>query len=141
MLAPFDFSRLRVFRLKKVQSPILVLALVMSTACGGAQTQNGPDDALLDPRELYPMAVGNTWNYNVSDTSGDPPMLANQKVTEAGPNNEYTVMTVGSVRRYRVNADGIFAINEQAWLLKAPDQTGSNMVGHSREKNHNRRRS
>lgn len=105
----------------RVGSRVAIAAFAMCVAC--ATTSPAKREVGLDVRELYPLAEGNAWSYDVDAAEGST-TLATTRVdrVEAG----VAMVTTGEVTtRYRVSGDGIRVESEDGWLLRAPLRPGA----------------
>lgn len=105
----------------------ILLGLCMSAAafgCGPPPEPEEPKGDPLAPANLYPLAEGNVWSYNV-DTGQDLPTLGQTRVV-SGQGNRYEVSSNRSDPViYEVREQGIFRPANGTWLLKAPIEVGA----------------
>ena len=101
------------------------LTLIALAACGHASgARNGETE--LRPRDLYPLAEGNVWTYDVdTGIEGAPPALAITRVVSV-EGNRYEVSNNNSDPLiYELREEGIWRVAHGLWLLKAPIREGS----------------
>ena len=101
---------------------LTTLLLCLPTGCGGKSTSTGKPSK-LDPLDLYPLAVGNAWSYDV-DTGEASTTLAITRV-EAFDGTFAEVHTATAVVRYEVRTEGVYVPADDAWLIRAPLREGS----------------
>ena len=78
--------------------------------------------SLDDPRDFYPMQVGNAWSYDV-DTGEGTTTLAVTRV-ESFDGRVAALRTAKAIVRYEATPDGIRLATGDAWLLRAPLEVG-----------------
>lgn len=101
------------------------VAMASIAMCVGCATAPRPAEtrAPLDVRELYPLAEGNAWSYDV-DTGNGSTTLATTRVDRRSA-DVATVKTGEATTRYHLSAEGIRVETEDAWLLRTPLQEGA----------------
>lgn len=102
--------------------PILVCALLMA-ACGGAQSGGGESQA--HPHEFYPMSEGAVWSYDVDTGVGEPPVLAVMQIQQMTGEQAVVTNNGGESSTYERRPEGIWHVEGEAWLLKAPLEVGT----------------
>lgn len=106
--------------------PLLLVCWLPLTlvGCGGAapavRTQQGPPT----PDQLYPLAEGNAWSYDVDTGDGDT-VLAVARVAAVRGRAVEVLSGGGEVLRYERRADGIYRPHRGGYLLKAPIAEGN----------------
>lgn len=96
------------------------LLLCLLSACVGNRAT--PVASLDDPRDFYPMQVGNAWSYDV-DTGEGTTTLAVTRV-ESFDGRVAALRTGKAIVRYEAMPDGIRLATGDAWLLRAPLEVG-----------------
>jgi len=99
----------------------LSLLLGLLSACVGERAT--PVPSLDDPRDFYPMQVGNAWSYDV-DTGEGTTTLAVTRV-ESFDGRVAALRTAKAIVRYEAMPDGIRLATGDAWLLRAPLEVGT----------------
>jgi len=98
----------------------LVLVLALGLGCGpSAHVDDASDVDRLAPTNLYPLANGNIWTYDI-DTETGLPTLGIMRVVE-GDGTRFVVQQDGGSRplHYEVRPDGIFRTDFDVYLLRA----------------------
>jgi hypothetical protein len=104
---------------------IVVLALGLA-ACGGASPQaEEPSGDRLAPTNLYPLARGNVWSYDVQQRGRELPTLGITRVVSAEGQRYEVSSNRSDPVLYEVREQGIFRPRKDVWLLKAPIQEGA----------------
>lgn len=102
------------------------LALTLS-ACGGAQTRTAADDPTrLSPRRLFPLGEGYSWAYENDPGMGLPRQTSVLRVSSysaAGARVES--LATGDARTYELRDDGLFWVDANVYLLRAPIEVGA----------------
>jgi len=77
------------------------------------------------PANLYPLADGNIWTYDIDTETGLPTLGVMRVVSAAG--NRFVVQQDGGSRplNYELRPDGIFRLDFDVYLLKAPIAMGA----------------
>lgn len=104
----------------------VVLSLLALAGCGGAQSGSGaggPDR--LAPTNLYPLAEGNVWSYNVVGAEGDVPTLEVRRVVSVQGPRVRVQSWGGEEVRFETRPQGIYRPGYDVWLLKAPIRVGA----------------
>ena len=105
--------------------PLFLLGLALgASACGPAPEPEAPEGDPLAPKNLYPLAEGNVWSYNV-DTGQDLPTLAQTRVVSAQGNRYEVSSNRSDPVVYELREQGIFRPANGTWLLKAPIRVGA----------------
>lgn len=102
------------------------VALLIAAACAAKGTPHASPNA-IEPRDLFPLQVGNAWSYDV-DTGESSTTLAVTRV-EAFDGQIAEVRTGHAVVRYELLAEGIRVPPEDDWLLRAPLEEGASWPG------------
>lgn len=103
--------------------PLGILAVATLCGCAGATTQLAPERAPWTAENLYPLAEGNAWSYDVDSGDGDP-VLAVSRVLTVTPTG--VIIATGKEQvAYERRADGLFKPAKGAYLLKEPLAVGS----------------
>jgi len=105
---------------------LLILAL-LSAACGGATVgPSTPQLDPLDPANLYPLANGNVWAYDIdTGLEDDLPVLGQSRVVaQEGQRFEVSNNRSDPVI-YEVRPEGIYRTQNGSWLLRAPIREGA----------------
>ena len=100
------------------------IALLLLAACGpstpGAEEPGGDP---FDPHNLYPLADGHVWSYNVDTGTGEPTLAITKVISHVGARVEVT--SGGDPVVYEIRDEGIFRPGSGTWLLRAPVREGS----------------
>jgi len=104
-------------------STIRALVCVALAGCGGGQAAVRPDSGPPGPDQLYPLAVGNAWSYDVDAGEGDTVLAVARVVSVRGAAVE-VLSGGGEVLRYERRTDGIYRPHKSGYLLKAPVRAG-----------------
>ncbi|MFW6050862.1 MAG: hypothetical protein ACODAU_06790 [Myxococcota bacterium] len=114
-------------RARSARRLVSCLAAALALAgCGGAQT--GPSEAAEDPlapANLYPLAEGNVWSYNVRSAEDEPPTLEVRRVVSAEGARVEVESWGGERVVYELRPGGIYRPGFDVWLLKAPVRPGA----------------
>src|SRR5689334_16410213 len=113
MTTPSPFSRFRMLSFRDCWCALGLLVAACASSPAAAPT------AELTPERLYPMALGSAWSYDVDAGDGSPPVLAIARVIEASPGRA-TMQGGEGVTHYELRPDGIFRVEQDGYLLKAP---------------------
>jgi hypothetical protein len=109
-----------------VPAALFALGLVAASGCGGAQPETAvPAEDRLAPANLYPLAEGNVWSYNVYNDATDLPALGQTKVVGAQGNRFEVSSNRSDAVIYERREGGIYNVSSGAWLLKAPVERGA----------------
>jgi hypothetical protein len=101
--------------------PITLICL----GCGAAAPAPGDADRdRLDPRNLYPLAEGNAWSYDVDLGDGER-VLAITRVVSAGSDRAEILTNNKETLQYELRPGGIYRPENASWLLKAPVREGA----------------
>jgi len=107
----------------RLRLSLLVLLVVVASACGAAGGAARPSGPVTDPRVLYPLGQGYVWNYNI-DTGTGLPTLANIRVVRETGDTFAVAPLHGEETVYQVTAAGIFRPQAGVFLLKGPVRLG-----------------
>jgi hypothetical protein len=106
---------------------LLLILTLLITACGGSTTGvSGPQLDPLDPANLYPLATGNVWAYDIdTGLEDDLPVLGQTRVVaQEGDRFEVSNNRSDPVI-YEVRPEGIYRSQNGSWLLRAPIRLGA----------------
>ena len=93
----------------------MLLWALLGTGCVSTEPRPTPQ-ATLKARELFPLAVGNRWSYNVAFLG------ARQTLTVAIVSAEGSVFTDSRNQKFMLGSDGLR--DEHRYLLKEPLEVG-----------------
>jgi len=105
---------------------VLVLALGLLAGCGPAGHADSANDVdRLAPANLYPLAQGNIWTYDIDTETGLPSLGIMRVVAVEG--SHFVVQQDGADRalRYELRPDGIYREDFDVYLLQAPIAVGA----------------
>lgn len=105
---------------------LLGLALAMVTGCGQpGHAEDASDVDRLAPANLYPLAQGNIWTYDIDTETGLPSLGIMRVVSAQG--SSFVVQQDGADRplRYELRPDGIYRTDFDVYLLRAPIAVGA----------------
>lgn len=112
--------------MSRVTRSAVVIALLALAGCGGAQTGSGAGDAdRLAPANLYPLAEGNVWSYNVVGAEGEVPTLEVRRVVSVEGPRARVRSWGGEEVRFEIRPGGIYRAGYDVWLLKSPIRVGA----------------
>lgn len=92
-------------------------------ACAGSATQVAPEREPWTTANLYPLAEGNAWSYDVDSGDGDP-VLAVSRVLTVTPQSAIVASGNGELV-YETRPEGLYRPAKSGYLLKEPLQVGS----------------
>lgn len=102
-----------------------VAATLIMAAC--ASTVRPALPKAIEPSDLYPLATGNAWSYDV-DTGEPSTTLAVTRV-ETFDGRVAEVRTAQTLLRYEVLPEGIRVPPRDEWVLRAPFEEGATWPG------------
>lgn len=100
-------------------------ATLITAAC--ASTVRPALPKAIEPSDLYPLATGNAWSYDV-DTGEPSTTLAVTRV-ETFDGRVAEVRTAQTLLRYEVLPEGIRVPPRDEWVLRAPFEEGATWPG------------
>jgi len=100
-------------------------AALVTVAC--ASTVRPASPKTIEPRDLYPLEIGNAWSYDV-DTGESSTTLAVSRV-ETFDGRIAEVRTAQTLLRYEVLPEGIRVPPGNEWVLRAPFEEGATWPG------------
>ncbi len=113
-----------------LRGPITLAALASTLAlgaCGGAPVRSGADDPTrLEPRRLFPMGANYSWAHDNDPGGGLPRQTSVLRVTAYdGHTARLESLANGNTRTYQLRDDGIFWVESEIYLLRAPIALGA----------------
>lgn len=105
----------------------LLLSACLASACGGASLRTGGDDASrLDPRRLFPLGPHYSWAYQNDPGGGLPRQTSVLRVADfTGRRARVESLANGNIRTYEVRDDGIYWVESDIYILRAPIALGA----------------
>lgn len=109
------------------KSRSLLILLLFVSACGGAQSRRAMRSD-WEPQAFFPMEKGRVWSYLV-DTGEGESILALHRVVERQGRRVALKVDGGGVSQYELRAGGIYRIDTESWLMRAPLRVGQAWSG------------
>lgn len=110
----------------RISAPLLsvVTTTLLAVACGPSTPEAAePEADRFHPHNLYPLAEGNVWSYNVDTGTGENTLAITRVISRVEDRVEVT--SGGDPVVYQIRDEGIFRPGSDTWLLKAPVREGA----------------
>lgn len=117
--------------IRALSQPLFVAPVAFATsllvACGGAAPRGGAaDPTRLEPRRLFPMGPNHSWAHDNDPGGGLPRQTSVLRVTEfTGRTARLESLANGNARTYELRDDGIYWVESDVYLLRAPIAVGA----------------
>lgn len=106
---------------------LLAASLLALAGCGGASPRStSADPGRLAPRRLFPLGEGYSWAYDNDPGNGLPRQTSVLHVTAFDSGRAVVEsLATGNARTYELRDDGLFWVEQDAYLLHAPIEVGA----------------